>query len=69
MKNKPANNNALLEKRAAQADARAERAEVRRLRALDKGNQSEADGAVRTIEDAKYTAARLREQIAANPDG
>lgn len=63
MRKKPANSNELIEKRAAQCDARAERAEVRRRRALERGAQNEADGAMRTIEEAKYTAARLRAQL------
>lgn len=63
MKKKPIDTDENIEKRAAQFDARAQRAEVRRLRALERGVQSEADGAVRTIEEAKYSAARLRSQL------
>jgi hypothetical protein len=63
MKKKPIDTDENIEKRAAQFDARAQRAEVRRLRALERGVQSEADGAMRTIEEAKYSAARLRAQL------
>lgn len=55
--------NALLAKRAALCDERIQRAEVRRVRALDNGNQWEADGAARTIEDAQHSAAQLRAQM------
>lgn len=63
MRKRPADSDELIEKRAAQCDARAERAEVRRLRALERGAHNEAEGAMRTIEEAKYTAARLRSQL------
>ena len=63
MKKKQVDMNALLAKRAALCDERIQRAEVRRVRALDNGNQWEADGAARTIEDAQYSAAQLRAQM------
>jgi hypothetical protein len=52
-----------IEKLAIKCDERAARAEVRRLRALERGVQREADGAVRTIEEARSEAAQLRVQI------
>jgi hypothetical protein len=54
---------AVYAKRAKQFDEKAERAEVRRVRALELGNQREAEGAMRTIEDALDSARRLRAQI------
>lgn len=63
MKTKHADTDELIEKRATKCDERAARAEVRRLRALDNGIQREADGAVRTIEEARNEAAQLRAQI------
>ena len=53
----------LFEKRATECDGRANRAEVRRLRALGRGVQREVDGAVRTIEEARNEAAQFRAQI------
>ena len=50
-------------KRARLLDEKAERAEIRRIRALKLGNQREADGAKRTIEDAQDSARRLRAKI------
>ena len=55
-------------KRAKLLDERAARAEVRRVRALSLGNQREADGAKRTIEEVEAAARRLR-AAAANPTG
>ena len=63
MRRKSADSDELIEKRAAQCDARAERAEVRRKRAIERGAHNEAEGALRTIEEAKYMAARLRSQL------
>lgn len=63
MKKKSVDTNALLAKRAILCDERAQRAEVRRVRALGLGNQREADGAARTIKDAHYTAAQIRAQM------
>ena len=63
MNRKPANTDASIAKRAALCDEQAQRAEMRRLRALDVGNQIEADGATRTIEEAVSCAARLRAQV------
>ena len=52
-----------LARRATQCDEMAARAKVRQKRALEQGNQREADGAARTIKEAQYTAAKLRAQI------
>ena len=64
MRTSLANSEEVLTKRAKLLDEKAARAEVRRQRALDLGNQREADGAKRTIEEAKAGARRLRAQIA-----
>jgi hypothetical protein len=50
-------------KRAKLLDEKAERAEVRRVRALKLGNKREAEGAKRTAEEALDSARRLRAQI------
>ena len=44
-------------------DEKAERAKVRRDRALKLGNQREANGARQTMEDALESARRLRAKI------
>ncbi len=63
MRTSPANSEEVIAKRAKLLDEKAERAEVRRVRALEAGNKREADGAVRTIEEARASAKRLRAQI------
>ena len=50
-------------KRAKLLDEKAARAEVRRTRALKLGNQREADGARKTVEEAQDSARRLRAKI------
>ena len=63
MKKKQAEMDEQIEKSAIKCDERAERAEVRRLRAHRLGIQREEDGAARTIEEAQHEAAQLRAQI------
>lgn len=63
MRNSPVNKNEVYAKRAVLFDQQAARAEVRRARAVKLGNKREADGAVKTIQDAKESAQRLRELI------
>jgi hypothetical protein len=63
MRNTSANQGAVFAKRAKLLDEMAERAEVRRVRALKLGNQREADGAKKTIEESQESARRLRAQI------
>jgi len=60
MRNTSVNNRELNLKRAQLCDEQAARAQVRKTRALKLGNQREADGATRTIEEAKSNAKRLR---------
>ena len=60
----PAKMEEVFTKRAKLLDERAERAEVRSVRALKLGNQREADGAQRTVDEAKAGARKLRSQIA-----
>ena len=50
-------------KRALLLDEKVERAKVRRARALKLGNQREAEGAKRTIEESRDSARRLRAKI------
>lgn len=50
-------------KQAKLQDERAARAEIRRVRALKMGNKQEAEGAVRTIAEAKDAARHLRAKI------
>lgn len=63
MKTTPASMDEVLAKRAKLLDEKAERAEVRRVRALKLGNQREAEGAKRTVEEALDGARRLRAKI------
>ena len=62
MRNKAVNNREANLKRDQLCDEQAARAQVRKTRALKLGNQREADGATRTIEEAKSNAKRLRAQ-------
>ena len=63
MRAKPRNMAVYLDKQAVLQDKRAERAEVRRLRAKRLGNKREMEGAMRTIADAKASAKMLRMRI------
>jgi len=63
MKTTPTRMDEVLAKRAKLFDAMAERAEVRKVRALKLGNQREADGAKQTIKEAHDSARRLRAHI------
>ena len=63
MGNNPTNTSEYYAKQAKLLDERAERAEVRRARALKLGNTREADGAMRTIEEAQQGARQFRAQI------
>jgi len=60
MRTTPASKDEVAAKRARLLDEKAARAEIRRVRALQLGNQREADGAKRTIEEANAAARRLR---------
>lgn len=63
MKREPPNRDKAFAKRAKLLDEQAERAEIRRVRALKLGNQREAEGAMRTIEEALTSAQNLRAKI------
>ncbi|MBU0690238.1 MAG: hypothetical protein KJ831_08115 [Candidatus Eisenbacteria bacterium] len=63
MRTTPTRMDEIFAKRAKLLDAKAERAETRRARALKLGNQREADGAKQTAEEAHDGARRLRASI------
>ncbi|MBN1270339.1 MAG: hypothetical protein JXB04_12180 [Kiritimatiellae bacterium] len=63
MRTTPASKKEVFARRAKLLDEMAERAAVRRDRALKLGNQREADGAKKTIKDSRASARRLRAQI------
>jgi len=63
MRSTAVNKNEMYLKRAQLCDEQAERAQVRKTRALKLGNQREADGAARTIADAKENAKWLRSKV------
>ena len=63
MRTTPTHIGEVFAKRARLLEEKAERAEVRRARALELGNQREADGAMKTAEESHDSARRLRAQI------
>ncbi len=63
MRTAPAKQEAAFEKRAKLLDEMVVRAKVRRARALQLGNEREAIGAKRTIDESRHSARRLRAMI------
>jgi hypothetical protein len=63
VKTLPSRLNAVYARRAALLEEKAERAKVRRARALKLGNLREAEGARQTAEEAYDSARRLRAKI------
>ena len=66
MKTIPSKMGEVFAKRAKLLDEKVARAEIRMARALRLGNQREAEGAKKTIEESRETARRLRAQIDAD---
>jgi len=69
MRSTAINKNEQFLKRAQLCDEQAARAQVRKTRALKLGNQREADGATKTIAEAKENAKWLRSKVSKGTAG